>query len=152
MKRMYMIGIVIVLILLAGAYLFSPFSPLNKATINGESIKLTSGYTVENSSSDKLVLNNTTNKIIISTANQKTDLETSIDNYKSKYGEKYNITSSKAEMNKEKEIYKTIASTSDKKLNITKYWFVQDGTLYTIQSDNPQPGTEEVVTEIINSL
>ena len=84
MKRIYMIGIVIVLILLAGAYLFSPISPLNKVNFNGETVKLSSGYTVQNSSGNSLTISNGTNELILTSTNLKSDLEAAVSGYEEK--------------------------------------------------------------------
>lgn len=147
-----MIGIVIVLILLAGAYLFSPISPLNKINFNGETIKLSSGYTVQNSDGNSLTISNGTNVLIIASTNIKSDLEAAVKGYEEKIADNYNVTTSKFEMNNDKDVIKTVAVSKNSTMNITKYWFVKDDTIYEIQTSNAQNGTDDVVRDLINSM
>ena len=152
MKRIYFIGILVVLILIVGAYLFSPISPLNKVNINGETIRLSSGYTVENSTGTSLTITNDTNELIISSTKFTGDLEAAVSGYEEKVAENYNVTTSKLEMDTNQEVIKTVAASKNSTLEITKYWFVHDGTIYEIQTNNPQKGTDDVVKELINSM
>jgi hypothetical protein len=150
MKKKYMILIVLLLIILVGAYILSPYSPLNKVTVNGETIKLTSGYTSQYTKEDSLTIANDTNELTIYYNNSIDDVNTAINNYKDKYGERYNITNTKLETDNGAELIKTDAVYTNG--TITKYWFVHDGTVYNIQTRNDQPDTEIVVKDIISSM
>lgn len=152
MKRIHFIGILVILILLTGAYLFSPISPLNKVNINGETIKLSSGYTVKNSTGNSLTITNNTNELIIASTKITGDLEASVSAYNEKVADNYNVTTSKLEMGSDQEVIKTTAVSKNSTLTITKYWFVHDGTTYEIQTTNAQNGTDEVVKDLINSM
>lgn len=152
MKRIYMIGIVIVLILLAGAYLFSPISPLNKVNFNGETVKLSSGYTVQNSSGNSLTISNGTNELILTSTNLKSDLEAAVSGYGEKVADNYNVTRSKFEMKNNQDVIKTVAVSNNGTLSITKYWFVKDGKICEIQTNNAQNSTDDVVRDLINSM
>ena len=152
MKRIHFIGILVILILLTGVYLFSPISPLNKVSVNGETIKLTSGYTVVNSTENSLTITNGTNELIIASTNSKGDLEASVSTYETKAAKNYNVTTSKLKMDSNQEVIKTVAKSKNSTLKITKYWFVHDGTTYEIQTNNAQNGTDDVVRDLINSM
>ena len=152
MKRIHYIGILVVLILLTGVYLFSPFSPLNKVNVNGETMKLSSGYTVKNSTGNSLTITNDTNELIIASTKSTGDLESSVSIYEEKVANNYNVTTSKLEMDSGQEVIKTIAKSKNSTLTITKYWFDHDGTIYEIQTDNAQEGTDNVVKDLINSM
>lgn len=152
MKRIHMIGILIVLILLTGVYLASPFSPLNKVTVNGETIKLSSGYTVKNSTENSLTINNGTNELIIASTKLTDDLEAAVYGYEEKIADNYDVTSSELKMNNNQKVIKTVAASKNSTLKITKYWFVHDGTTYEIQTNNAQNGTDDVVRDLINSM
>jgi hypothetical protein len=152
MKRLYLIGILVLLIIIAGAIIMSPVSPLNKVNVNGETIKLTSGYTVKNSTENSLTITNNTNELIIASTKLTNDLEAAVSGYTEKIGDNYNVTTSKLEMNTNQEVIKTEAASKNDTLKITKYWFVHDGTTYEIQTTNAQEGTDDVVRDLINSF
>ncbi|RAP47547.1 MAG: hypothetical protein BZ135_01910 [Methanosphaera sp. rholeuAM6] len=153
MKRIHMIGILLLLIIIAGAYIMSPFSPMNKVSVNGETIKLTSGYIVKNSSGNSLTISNDTNEINIYPTKLTTDLEAAIAGYKEQFDDKYEIQTTKLN-DANLEIIKTEAVEIDgtKNETITKYWFVKDGTTYNMQTMNAVDGTDDVVKNIVSSM
>ena len=153
MKRIHMIGILLLLIILAGAYIMSPFSPLNKVSVNGETIKLSSGYIVSNSSGNSLTISNETNEINIYPTKLTTDLEAAIAGYKEQFNEKYEIKTTKLD-DPNLEIIKTeaVEKNGTKNETITKYWFVKDGTTYNMQTMNAVDGTDDVAKNIVSSM
>ncbi len=150
MKRIYMIAIVVVLILLAGLYLFSPISPLNKVSINGETVQLPTGYTVNNSSDNSLVISNGTTTLKIVHVNYTKDLETAISIYKDKYDNDYNITEKKMQTPGGKEVIKDVAKLKNE--TAIRYWFVSDNNPYYIRTENAHKLTEESILGIIDSM
>lgn len=150
MKRVYMIGIVVVLIILAGAYLFSPFSPLNKVNVNGETIELAPGYTVKNSTNSSVIISNGSNTIKIVPVTYTKDLDTAISMYKDKFGNDYNITEKKIKTDAGKEVIKDEATLKNE--TVVRYWFVHKNKPYYIRTDNAQKGTGEIILNIIDSM
>jgi len=150
MKRIYMIGIVIVLIILAGAYLFSPFSPLNKVNVNGETINLPSGYTVKNTTNNSVLISNGTNDIKIVPVTYTKDLNTSISLYKDKFSDDYNITEKKIKTKGGTEVIKDEATLKNN--TVTRYWFVHKKKPFYIRIEKAQKGTEEIILKLIDSM
>ena len=150
MKRIYMIGIVIVLVLLAGAYIISPFSPMNKVSLNGETLELPQGYTVKNSSNNSVVISNGSNTIKVVSVTYTKDLDTAISMYKDKYGDDYNITEKKIKTNGGTEVIKDEATLKNE--TAIRYWFVHKNKPYYVRTDNAQKGTGEIILNIIDSL
>ena len=148
-----MIGILAVLIILVGAYIVSPLSPMNKVTVNGETIKLSSGYSVRNTSGNMLIIANGTNELNIYPTNLTTDLEAAIAGYKEQFSGKYDIKT-RTINDTDHEIIKSVAVAKNGSKNeiITKYWFVHDDTTYNIQSINAEDGTDNVAKDIISSM
>ena len=131
----------------------SPFSPLNKVSVNGETIKLSSGYIVSNSSGNSLTISNETNEINIYPTKLTTDLEAAIAGYKEQFNEKYEIKTTKLD-DPNLEIIKTeaVEKNGTKNETITKYWFVKDGTTYNMQTMNAVDGTDDVAKNIVSSM
>ena len=149
MKKIQMIGIIIILILLSGIFLISPYSPLNKITVNGETIKIPDGYTIKNTTNVGTTISNKTNQLSIYPSEAE-DLEAETAKYKEKYSEGYNITIQKFETNKKQEIYKTVAQ--DETKVITKYWFKHNNKTFIVQSKNAVADTDNVVQKLVNSI
>lgn len=153
MKRIYLIAILILLLVVAGAFIMSPFSPLNKVSVNGETVKLSSGYTVQESSNNKLSITNGTNELYIFPTDLTTNLETAISGYKTEYKDNYTITTTEIS-NSNPKIIKTVAKSNNdtNHKTVTKYWFVHKDTTYNIQTANAVTGTDDVVKSIVGSM
>lgn len=145
-----MISIVIILLLLAGAYIVSPLSPLNKANVNGNTVKLPSGYTIENSTGNSLKITNSTNTLSIYPTKESTELEVATTKYIEQFSDKYNITSKPVKSDDSQEIIKTVAVSNN--TTITKYWFKIDDTTYNIQTEDAVADTENIVKQLISSM
>ncbi len=151
MKRIYYAGIIILLLILAGAFILSPYSPLNKINVAGETIKLSSGYSLGESSENSSTVSNGTNDITISGTKHIEKLNQSIDDYISKVNETYSVNKTKFPM-KNKNVIKTVAKSRNSSTKITKYWFVTNNKTFNMQTENGVAGTEKVIKEMISSM
>lgn len=152
MKHSTMVGIaLVILLLLVGGFLISPFSPLNKVNVDGQSFDLPTGYTVANSSkSGVTITNNTTSLSIYPTKENTTDLKEATKDYKNKYVEDFNVTVKKLNTTDSQEVYKTVATPDNQ--TVTVYWFNHEDKMYKIRSENADKDTDNIALKVISSM
>ena len=148
MKRKHLIGIFILLIILAGAYILSPFSPMNKVSVNGETIKLSSGYTVEESTEKIMTISNKTNQINITAESQTENMDDVITQHKNML-ENYTFSQTPLTVGK-KNVTKLEATNTD--TVITNYYFEHKNVIYNIETKNADNNTENVIKDLISSI
>ncbi|RAP53600.1 MAG: hypothetical protein BZ138_00375 [Methanosphaera sp. rholeuAM270] len=159
MKPIHYVAIVIILALVIGAFLLSPFSPLNKSSLNGKSIKLPTGYKIANSTEKSIVITNGSDKMVIHSHSER-DVNEAVKQYKKDYGKKFNITTKDFTLKSGEGVTKTTAQkineTTAEKLNDTKVvyrnWFLKNGKVYDIQTFDTKPANEETMKTIISSM
>ena len=149
MKKIQLIGIIIILMLISVIILISPYSPLNKITVNGESMKIPKGYAIKITTKVGTTISNKTNQLSIYPSEAK-DLEAETAKYKAKYSEGFNITIQKMETNNKQEIFKTEAQNGTKV--ITKYYFRHNNKTIIVRSKNAVPETDKVVQKLFSSI
>ncbi len=152
LKRIHYIGIIIVLLVVVGLFIMSPYSPLNKASITGKSINIPSGYTVQNSTGHSLEISNGSNTINIY-AHNKSNIKSAIASYKNEHNKTFNITQKDIPIDSGEEVIMTTGNKyNDTKTVIYRYWFTKNKRVYDIQTYNKNPETEKIVKNIISSM
>lgn len=150
MKRIYMIAIVILLLLLVGAFLISPFSPLNKTTLNGEKVQLPTGFSVKNSTENSLLISNGTTTFKLVSVDYTDDLDKARSMYKDKYGTDYNITEKKLNTTGGTAVIQDVAKLKNE--TAVRYWFVHKDKPYYVRTENTHKNTEEIILNLIDSM
>ena len=150
MKQSTMIGIIVILALLVGIFLLSPLSPLNKVSVDGEGVKLPTGYSVVNTTKSSLTISNDTNTLCLYPTNQTTDLNKATKGYQNKYKDHFNVSIKKLNTSDSTEVYKTVATPKDKTATI--YWFNHKNKTYHIRTEDAVKGTDDVALKIISSM
>lgn len=153
MKTKELILVMIILIVLAVVIILSPFSPLNKATVDGETFKIPSGYTIQESETIQ-TLSNGTNTIQIYKTSDKADLEEATNTFKNKFNETYNTTISDVNMNSKRSVKKTVSTkeSDGKTVTTTKIWFIKNNKVFNIQYENDETKLEQTAKDIISSM
>lgn len=151
MKNIHYIAIVVVLVVVVGLFIMSPFSPLNKATIHGKPVKLAPGYTVKDTGKNSLTVSNGTNTLKLYLLNY-TSVDEGINSYKAKFNETHNITQADIPTNNGEKIIKTKAKETNGTGTIYKYWFAKGNKVYNIQTNNAVADTDNVAKTMISSM
>ncbi|MBR0473078.1 MAG: hypothetical protein IJI98_10335 [Methanosphaera sp.] len=151
MKRIHYIAIIVILTLVLGLFLLSPYSPLNKSTIDGKAVKLPTGYTVQKSSDNTLTIGNGTHKIYI-ISQDTNNVNAAIKKYENKYNKTYNITIQNLTLDNGKKVIKTTAKEINGTHTALRYWFKKDKNVVNIKTAYTDSATENNIKSIISSM
>lgn len=160
MKKEYMlaIGIVIIVLLIIGAFLFVKSDDLfaNNSSIDNSSqfqlgsyaFSLPDGYNVKNTTNGSVKISNGYNTIEMLCHDNK-NVKKFVNNYISKKeneSKQVNLTNFTV---KKTVVYKTTLSNDT---GIVHYWFKKDNSTYTMYSMDANKNTDKVITQLIKSM